>query len=690
MPGVNTGSQHRELVPAPTPGVDSRCCIALDRGACTHHARSMLFEVAVRSPLRRLFTYESDENLQQGVRVRVPFRSREVVGVVWRETQVSPKGLKKIIRACDDVPFFDASTLKFYERSAQYYGISLGELLAGTMPKKIQEGEQAKTFEVKKFTSNLATLSDDQQKIADEIERTSGFQIHLLMGEMGSGKTEIYLSLIDRVIREGSQALLLVPEISLTPQLHSRLSNRLGGEISIFHSQLTEKKRLETFGRALDGKPNIFLGARSALLLPFKNLKLIVVDEEHDSSYKQSERGPYHARDLAILRAQLFNIPIILGSGTPSLESYERARETKSPIYRLSPFYPMQKPETQIIDLKKSWESNGRSFLSEPLHDAMAKQLERGEQTLLFLNRRGSASQRVCLSCGSVDECKSCSVQMTIHDDLKKAICHWCDWRKPLGNCSACGSSEFFLGGIGTKEVETQIKMRFPEARVARLDRDEAAKKNVLQNTLHDFAEGALDILIGTQIISKGIDIPKLSLVGVVLADQGWGVPDFRGTERSFQLLRQLMGRGGRRGQPSQFIVQTFRPDHPIFGWLQEDGAFEKFAEQELAVRKETSLPPFSRLALICFSHANEPVLMRTAEEFSRKLEQMGKALGVTILGPTPAPIAKWKGKYRMHLLAKAPLRGHMTTFITAALDEWQNQKSPVQMKLDRDPYQLL
>ncbi|MDB5036617.1 MAG: primosomal replication factor [Bacteriovoracaceae bacterium] len=651
----------------------------------------MLYEVAIRTPLRRLFTYESDERLEQGMRVRVPFRSREMVGFVWGKTENKPKGLKKILSVCDEHPFFDEQTLRFYERAAQYYGISLGELLAGALPKKIQLGEKSLDLPLKPYISDLATLSEDQKKVEEEIWKDRNFKIHLLMGEMGSGKTEVYLSLIDKILKEGGQTLFLVPEISLTPQLEERLSQRLGGDVTVFHSQISEKKRFEAFSRALSGQSDVFLGARSALLLPFSNLKLIVVDEEHDSSYKQSERGPYHARDLAILRAQLFKIPIVLGSATPSLETYERARETKAPLYRLKPFYSFQKAQTKVVDLKEKWENKERSFITEDLHDAIARQLETNEQTLLFLNRRGSASQRLCVSCGAADECKNCSVTMTVHQDLNVAICHWCQYQKPLTKtCDQCGGSEFFMGGIGTKEVEIQIKARFPEARVARLDRDEAVKKNVLAKTIKDYSDGKIDILVGTQMISKGIDIPKLSLVGVILADQGWGIPDFRGNEKSFQLLRQLMGRGGRRGQSNQFIVQTFKPEHLLFEWLQSENPYESFAEPELAIRKMADLPPFSRLSLITLSHRDENALHLESNLFADRIRRFAESLDIKMMGPTPAPIARWKGLYRMHILVKASPKGHMTTFITAVLDDWDRNKITIKMKLDRDPYQLL
>ncbi|MBN8555917.1 MAG: primosomal protein N' [Deltaproteobacteria bacterium] len=654
----------------------------------------MLFEVAVRSPLRKLFTYEGDRALSKGVRVKIPFGSRELIGFVWREAEKSPEGLKKILEVFDEESLFDEKTLQFYERASQYYGISLGELLATSLPKKIRDGKSISTPALKHFVPQLPALSPTQQKVFQEISKFRNFSTHLLMGETGSGKTEIYLHLIERILCENAQALLLVPEISLTPQLEDRLSERLGAKVSVFHSQMTEKKRVEAFERAASGQADVFLGARSALMLPFKNLKAIFVDEEHDGSFKQSERGPYHARDLALLRAKLFDIPVVLGSATPSLESYFRAEQKESHFYTLPPFFEHKcKAQTQIIDLKDSFQKNSKSFISVELQEAIEECLEKKEQSLLFLNRRGSASQRLCVSCGSADQCKHCSVTLTIHHDFKAAVCHWCGYQKILTPlCETCGQKEFFWGGIGTKEVETIAKERFPEARIARLDRDQVQKRETLATTLRDFADGKIDILVGTQMISKGIDISKLSLVGVILADQGWGVPDFRGTERSFQLLKQLKGRGGRRGQESKFLVQTLNPEHPVFKWLDLETSYESFASEELKIRQMADLPPYSRLALFSLSHKSESDLERVSYLFLDRIQNFAKTLGVHLVGPAFAPISRLKGVYRMQILAKAPLKGHMSTFLSSVLDEVEQRPlgSGVKMKLDRDPYQFM
>lgn len=660
----------------------------------------MFFEVAVRSPLRRLFTYESDRNLPRGVRVKVPFRSRHMVGFVWNAVDKAPEGLKtgvkKVTEVFDETPFFDDRTLSFYERSAAYYGISLGDLLGASLPEKVREGAVLPSFTPKHFVPYLPELSAAQKEVVQSISKDAGFKTHLLLGETGSGKTEIYLKLMENILLEGGQALFLVPEISLTPQLEDRLTKRLGCAPNIFHSQMTESKRLETFVRAMSGEAGVFLGARSALFLPFKNLQMIVVDEEHDGSYKQSERGPYHARDLSILRGQIFNLPIVLGSATPSLESYSRAVQQNAPLHKLPPFFQNKaqkenSPEIKIIDLKDTWKTEGRTFITDTLHEAVTQALHDGEQCLLFLNRRGSASQRVCVDCGAQDECIQCSVTLTIHEDLNAGICHWCGYQRRLSSeCSSCKGSEFFMGGIGTKEVETQVKARFPEARIARLDRDKTAKKNVLADTLRDFAAGKIDILIGTQMISKGIDIPKLSTVGVVFADQGWGVPDFRASEKSFQLMKQLMGRAGRRGQKSRILIQTFTPDSPIFKFLKSESAFETFAQEELEIRKAANLPPFTKLCLLTLQHKNEGQLERAANIFAKRANVWATALGLSVMGPVPAPLKRWKGYYRMHILVKGGPKDPLSTFISSALDDLDLRPLGVQIKLDRDPYQFL
>lgn len=623
--------------------------------------------------------------------MRIPFRSREILGFVWSEAKEAPKGLKKITKVCDETSLFDVRTLQFYERAAAYYGLSLGDLLSLSLPKKIQEGAAPLDLAPKHFVSDLFPLSEAQLEIAKSIQASKKFEVHLLRGEMGSGKTEIYLWLIERVLLEGGQALVLVPEISLTPQLEERLSSRLGGEVSVFHSQRSEKKRFEAFSRALSGQADVILGARSALFLPFSNLRLIIVDEEHDSSYKQSERESYHARDLALLKAQLLDVPIILGSATPSLETYQRSLDAKSPIYKLEPYYPKPHPQIEIVDLKKEWAERRGDFFSSALTAGLERQLEKSEQSLLFLNRRGSASQRICISCGATDECKNCSVSLTVHQDLNRALCHWCEFQRSLDEaCQTCGSREFFSGGIGTKEVEAQLKARFPEARIARLDRDEAQKKNVMELRLKDFQEGKIDILIGTQMISKGIDIAGLSFVGVLLADLGWGLPDFRAVERSYQLLRQLLGRAGRRGQASSVVIQTFSPEHPLFGWLSDAQSYEVFAQSELKIRQQAHLPPFSRLALMTLSHKSDVLVAKESEVFSERLQKMASSLGIQVLGPTPAPVHRFRGDFRYHILLKSQPKGHLSTLIQAALDDWDKTSFKAKLKLDRDPHQFL
>ncbi len=659
---------------------------------------SEIYQIAIRSPLRDLLVYESAQALPKGARVEVPLRRQKRVGIVWSKVDQLPKNiesahLKAISQLIDEEPLFDATTLDFYQTASDYYGLALGELLNFSLPKKIREGGTIVNFGPKSFVPALPHLSEAQSEVVQQIRSHSGFQSHLLIGETGSGKTEIYLKLMEEILVQGGQVLMLVPEISLTPQIESRLETRLGAAVSVFHSGLKESARFESFCRARSGGANIFLGARSALFLPFKDLKLIVVDEEHDASYKQNERGTYHARDLAILKAKLLGIPVVLGSATPSLESLYRARSQKTPIYKIPRFFSAPKVKSEVIDLKKTWKKEEKSFITSRLHRAIQDALQKGDQALLFLNRRGSATQRVCVSCGHAEGCPHCSACLTLHFDTQTAICHLCGFEKAIEKmCSKCEGKDFFVGGIGTKEVETQIQERFPEARVGRLDRDQAKKKNESTRIIRAFVKGELDILVGTQMISKGIDIARLSLVGIILADQGWNVPDFRAMERSFQLLHQIKGRGGRRGQQTEFIVQTFNPEHPLFTTLEqsESEAWQTFADQELKLRELAALPPFHRYLLWTCSHRQESLVMAESEALVQRMSKLARRLGIELMGPTPCPLYKWRNEFRFQILAKSSQTSPMTSFLGAVLDDFEKRPLQSRVRWDRDPVQFM
>lgn len=652
---------------------------------------SHLYEIAIKSPLRRLFTYESAEPLQAGSRVWVPFRNRERLGFVWKETNEVPKGLKSVLRKLDSAPLFNEATLEFYRQAADYYGISLGELLNLSVPKKIQEGAAIADHEVKSFLPKLPKLSEAQQTCVDEISKSDKFSIHLIHGETGSGKTEVYLHLMENILLTGGQVLFLVPEISLTPQLEERLSNRLGASVSVFHSNIREKLRMKTFSQARYTQTDVFLGARSALFLPFSNLKLIIVDEEHDSSYKQSERGSYHARDLAILKAKLLNIPIILGSATPSLETYSKVKDKTAKLYKLPKFFETPEPKIEILSLKKVWKSEAKSFITERLHQEIEDCLHNKNQALLFLNRRGSATQRICLECGHQENCPNCSASLTLHFDVQKGLCHLCGYQRSLEkNCSQCSHDQFFVGGIGTKEVEAQIQLRFPEARVARIDRDQSRKKNFLEQTLKEFADGKIDILIGTQMISKGIDIPNLSLIGIILADQGWGVPDFRAMERSFQLLKQILGRAGRRGQEAKCLIQSFFPEHPIFKLLGEENSFDMFISEEIQIREQAALPPFYRMLLWTLSDKQQSKVLEASEVMMKRLSAVAQTFKIQIFGPMEAPIFQWKNEFRYQILAKAKSAADLSRFMQIVLKDLDDRSLGVKIKTDRDPQHFM
>ncbi|MEK6814836.1 MAG: primosomal protein N' [Nitrospirota bacterium] len=504
-------------------------------------------------------------------------------------------------------------------------------------------------------------LSEAQRRAVAEIGgavRGGTFAPFLLHGVTGSGKTEVYLRLIQEIVREGGGALVLVPEIALTPQLIGRFVRRLGDAVAVLHSGLTDAERRDQWKRLRSGEARVAVGVRSAVFAPVDRLKLIVVDEEHDPSYRQDEGVRYHARDTAVMRAKRAGIPVVLGTATPSLETFHNAREGR---YR-----PLDLPEraggavfptVRIVDLRGA--KSGNRFLSPDLLSAVEERLARSEQSLLFLNRRGWASFLLCRECGATLSCDHCSVTLTVHKGDKSARCHYCGHARPLPEvCPACGGTRMAPLGVGTEQIEEELKARFPSARVARMDRDTMGGRGAYIDLVRDLHEGKVDILVGTQMVTKGHHFPRVSLVGVVLAETSLMVPDFRATERTFHLLMQVAGRAGRGEVPGEAIVQTFVPGHPILAFVQEHD-FAGFAETELSARREVRYPPFVRLVRVLITGTDE---VRVSAAAARGAAAMREAGGkeIEVLGPAPAPLARLKGKFRWHVLLKGKEPGRL------------------------------
>ena len=532
---------------------------------------------------------------------------------------------------------------------------------------------------------NRLTLNKQQALAFSQLLFQEGFNVWLLEGVTGSGKTEIYLQYIEEVLKKGKQVLVLVPEIGLTPQTVRRFQARFNVEIDVLHSNLNDTQRLNVWERARTGQSAIVIGTRSALFTQFSDLGLIILDEEHDGSFKQQDGWRYHARDLGIVLAQKLNIPILLGSATPSLESVNNVQNGKYHHLVLSKRAGNATALRQfVIDLKHQRIQNG---LSEPLLKRMQEHLEKGNQVLLFLNRRGFAPVLLCHECGWIDECHHCEKPYTYHQHLRVLRCHHCGAQKTVPmQCGHCGSTHLVTTGLGTEQLEETLKARFPQYNIARIDRDSTARKGKLEGYLEDIQQGKSQILIGTQMLAKGHHFPNVTLVALVNVDNALFSLDFRAEERLAQLYVQVAGRSGRAEKQGEVVLQTHYPDHPLLTTLLEKG-YQAFAEETLKLRHNMGLPPFSFQALF-------KAQCRHSEEAENALSQLAsffyeqKIEGLQVLGPIPAPFSKKAGQYRWQLLLQHASRKQLQ----AALSRYSPElikSSQVRLILDVDPLDL-
>lgn len=530
-------------------------------------------------------------------------------------------------------------------------------------------------------------LNSDQQKALANIQDGKGFRAHLLDGVTGSGKTEVYLRLIDKQLASGRQTLVLVPEIGLTPQLVDRFHARLGHMPASFHSGLTESQRLATWRSTRDGSAKLIVGTRSAVFLPLQKAGLIIVDEEHDSSLKQQEGLRYSARDLAIARAKNLGVPVVLGSATPSLETLYRCNEgayqkeiLPSRAGRAVP------PLLRLVDLNRHPSDEG---LSEPVIKAIERNLADDGQTLVFLNRRGFAPTLICAGCGKIAECRRCDARMTVHGSSERLMCHHCGAVRTIDHeCQDCGAPCKPLGQ-GTERLEDALRARFSAQSIARIDSDSMRLKGTMSRALAQATSGETRILVGTQMLSKGHHFPQLTLVVVINADQGLFSTDFRGSERLAQSLTQVSGRAGRESRQGEVIVQTAFPQHPFWNEL-FNGGYEKVAESALEERRTVAWPPFSRLALVRASASNRTGARHFLDN-ARALAEKANIAGVRILGPVSAPMERKAGRYRAQLLLQCPQRKplhDLLQFLRAAL-EADTASRKVRWSIDVDPIEL-
>ena len=544
-------------------------------------------------------------------------------------------------------------------------------------------------------TERALTLTKDQgyalDRITNAIDTGEGKTL-VLHGVTGSGKTEVYIRAIEHIVRFGRGAIVLVPEISLTPQTRGRFERRFQS-VAVLHSQMTPAERHFQWQRIRSGEVQVVIGPRSAVFAPVPRLGLIVLDEEHDSSFKQDTQPRYHARKVAHARAMSLGVPLVLGSATPSLESWQATQTGHAELVPLpSRVNDLPMPDVQLVDLRVR-DDRSSGAISRPLYSAVLETLKEKGQIILLLNRRGFATTIQCPSCGEVVACPDCDLPLTHHRDGGKAICHYCDFNivTPPA-CPTCQFDGIRYGGLGTQRLEAEVKAKFPKARVARMDSDTMRRAGSHQKVLSMFRKGDLDILLGTQMIAKGLDFPNVLLVGVINADNALHFPDFRAAERTFQLVTQVAGRTGRGDRSGRVIVQSFSPEHPAIQAASRHD-YHQFAKDEMTVRRRFNYPPLGSVARIIIRGPVEDVTEAVAESLQARLDAARNQLGheVRILGPAPPPMSKLRGKFRFHILLQSVNTGHLGATIRKAIETFTiAEKDDVQYVVDIDPMDML
>lgn len=663
--------------------------------------KNTTLQIAVPTPIRKFFDYlpplQGDiQSLAIGARIRVPFQRREVIGIFmgFNEKPTVPiKKLKHAIDIIDKEPVITEDILKLCQWAADYYHYPIGEVVANALPVLLRQGKPAVSSQKKNTSQTTALpkctfeLNQAQKEAIITIQSSEGFNAFLLHGVTGSGKTEVYLQVMEHLLKTGKQVLVLIPEIGLTPQTIQRFSDRFREPLVALHSGLTHRERLNAWIAAKTNEAKIIIGTRSAIFTPFPDLGLIIVDEEHDLSFKQQDGFRYHARDLAILRASTHQIPIILGSATPALETLHKALSGKFKHLSLPHRAGGAKlPQFKIVDIRNKKLEEG---LSEPLLLEIKEHLERSEQVMLFLNRRGFAPVLMCHACGWMVSCSRCDMRMTYHKFTQRLICHHCDsQKKVVTQCATCNGENLQAIGMGTERLETVLERYFSKFSIARIDRDSTQRKGSMEKLLNGIQEGEHQILIGTQMLAKGHHFPNVTLVAIVDADAGLFSSDFRSLERMGQLLLQVSGRAGRMEKEGKVILQTHQPDHPLLHQLFKDN-YQQFAESILNERLEAALPPYSYFALFRAEGYNIDEATRFLQAVKKFIHPSGKSMQV--LGPIPAPMAKRAGRHRVQLLLQSKHRSELQTCLKNLLVEVDQipGKHRIRWSVDVDPVEM-
>jgi len=666
--------------------------------------KPLIFKVAIACPLYQLFDYLAPVNMERhqvqlGARVVVPFGfgDHRKVGFLVEVTDDSEwelEKLKRVDRIIDSHALLSATDLALLRWVSRYYHHPIGDVISTAFPKALRQGKAAvlvaeKTAPPTELKNTALVSNPAQQAAIDSVcASLEQFAVFLLEGVTGSGKTEVYLQIIHAVLKRGQQVLVLVPEISLTPQLEERFKHRFAVNIAVSHSKLTDNQRQESWLQAQQGVCSILLGTRSALFTPFTNLGLIVLDEEHDSSFKQQDSLRFSARDVAIVRGKLLNIPVLLGSATPSFESLHNVAKQRYQWLHLPERagYSIT-PSLHLLDIRNK---KMREGLSEALLTEMQTTLAKNEQVLLFLNRRGFAPTLICHGCGWVARCLHCEANLVIHQDESLLRCHHCGTEHRLLNaCPACKTGELTPLGLGTERVEKVLKKVFPDKVTLRLDTDSVRRKGSLETYLEQIHQGEIDIILGTQMLAKGHHFPNVTLVALLDVDSGLFSIDFHAAEKVAQMIVQVSGRAGRAEKAGKVIMQTRQPDHPLLTTLIQHG-YQRFAISALAERNAAGLPPFSYQALVN-AQARDVELPATFLQAVINLAAQTPKHNVLLLGPVAAPMAKRAGFHRYQLLLQSNQRSDLQTLLTTLIPAVAKLKiaAKVRWSLDVDPVDL-
>ena len=664
--------------------------------------KTKLVDVAIPLPIQDPYTYRLpahfEGRIQPGARVRIPFRNRSVIGfVVSAESERSVDSLrevKEILEVLDSDPVVSDHLLRLAKWISEYYFSSWGEAISNMVPKffkydRSQTVEQQREIQA----SHSVCLNEEQEKafaqLKKQVERNQFSEV-LIFGVTGGGKSELYIRTIKEVLARGKSAICLVPEIALTEQLELFFAHHFAKELEILHSKLTDRKRSQAWLRIRSGAKKVVLGARSAVFAPVRELGLIILDEEQENSYKQDQTPRYHAREVARWRARDSAALFVMGTATPTLETMHRASQGEIDLLTLTKRVDDKlMPEVKIIDLKQSAEiAKKQVIISSRLKDAMERALQAKRSVLLMLNRRGFSTHIRCFKCGDTLFCTHCAVALTYHQEERQALCHYCNFHTGIPKlCAKCSSPLFKFSGIGTEKVESEAARLFPKARIARLDADTTRKRGMHEQILSRFRAHQIDILVGTQMISKGFDFPHVTLVGIINADTGLLLPDFRSSERTFQLLTQTAGRAGRGQETGIVMIQTFSPTHYAIQFSAKHD-YNGFFSEEIEKRRSLNYPPFAKLINVAFRGRKETLVRDYALELKNLLAKIVPP-GIELIGPAPLPLYRLRGHFRWHLMLRGEDVESLQTVLRSALAQLK-RKVQVRFAIDVDPITIL